>query len=91
MLFRGQVEGAQGFAGPSLQTLRCFDSVSKVKGVGGERGNGRRVGAAYLPAVRKEYDGDTLERVWQSLFTVYNQRLRKLGDNDFTLVWNIPA
>ena len=31
----------------------------------------------------EEYDGDTLERVWQSLFKVYNQTLRKLGDNDF--------
>ena len=30
-----------------------------------------------------EYDGDTLERVWQSLFKVYNQTLRKMGDNDF--------
>ncbi|CAN0464352.1 unnamed protein product [Laminaria digitata] len=29
------------------------------------------------------YDGDTLERVWQSLYKVYNQTLRKLGDNDF--------
>ena len=31
----------------------------------------------------EEYDGDTLERVWQSLFKVYNQTIRKLGDNDF--------
>ena len=31
----------------------------------------------------EEYDGDTLERVWQSLFKVYNQTLRKLGGNDF--------
>ena len=31
----------------------------------------------------EEYDGDTLERVWQSLLKVYNQTLRKLGDNDF--------
>ncbi|CAN0246078.1 unnamed protein product, partial [Laminaria digitata] len=31
----------------------------------------------------EEYGGDTLERVWQSLFKVYNQTLRKLGDNDF--------
>ncbi|CAN0403648.1 unnamed protein product, partial [Laminaria digitata] len=31
----------------------------------------------------EKYDGDTLERVWQSLFKVYNQTLRKLGDNDF--------
>ena len=30
----------------------------------------------------EEYDGHTLERVWQSLFKVYNQTLRKLGDND---------
>ncbi|CAN0047978.1 unnamed protein product, partial [Sphacelaria rigidula] len=29
-----------------------------------------------------EYDGDTLERVWQSLFKVYNQTLREMGDND---------
>ena len=33
----------------------------------------------------EEYDGDTLERVWQSLFKVYNQTLSKLGDNDFTV------
>jgi len=33
----------------------------------------------------EEYDGDTLERVWQSLFKVYNQTLRKLGDNDFSV------
>ena len=26
---------------------------------------------------------DTLERVWQSLFKVYNQTLRQMGDNDF--------
>ena len=30
----------------------------------------------------EEYDGDTLEQVWQSLFKLYNQTLRKLGDND---------
>ena len=28
---------------------------------------------------------DTLERVWQSLFKVYNQTLRKMGDNDFSV------
>ena len=33
----------------------------------------------------EEYDGDTLERVWQSLFKVYNQTLRTLGDNDFSV------
>ena len=33
----------------------------------------------------EEYDGDTLERVWQSLFKVYNQTLSKLGDNDFSV------
>ena len=32
----------------------------------------------------EEYDGDTLERVWQSL-KAYNQTLRKLGDNDFSV------
>ena len=26
---------------------------------------------------------DTLERVWQSLFKVYNQTLRQMGDSDF--------
>ena len=26
---------------------------------------------------------NTLERVWQSLFKVYNQTLRQMGDNDF--------
>ena len=31
----------------------------------------------------EEYDGDALERVWQCLFKVYNQTLRKFGDNDF--------
>ena len=31
----------------------------------------------------EEYDRATLERVWQSLFKVYNQTLRKMGDNDF--------
>ena len=34
----------------------------------------------------EEYDSATLERVWQSLFKVYNQRLRKMGDNDFSAV-----
>ncbi|CAM9788620.1 unnamed protein product, partial [Sphacelaria rigidula] len=33
----------------------------------------------------EEYDGDTLERVWQSPFKVYNQTLRELGDNDFSV------
>ena len=35
----------------------------------------------------EEYDGATLERVWQSLFKVYNRnhKLRKLGDNDFSV------
>ena len=28
-------------------------------------------------------NSDTLERVWQSLFKVYNQTLRQMGDNDF--------
>ena len=28
---------------------------------------------------------DTLEWVWQSLFKVYNQTLRKMGDNDFSV------
>ena len=28
---------------------------------------------------------DTLERVWQSLFRVYNQTLRQMGDNDFSV------
>ena len=30
----------------------------------------------------EEYDSATFERVWQSLFKVYNQTLRKMGDND---------
>ena len=30
----------------------------------------------------EEYDSATLERVWQSLFKVHNQTLRKMGDND---------
>ena len=33
----------------------------------------------------EEYDGDTLERVWQSLFKVYNQTLRRFSDNDFSV------
>ena len=33
----------------------------------------------------EEYDGDTLERVWQSLFKVYNEALRKLSDDDFSV------
>ena len=33
----------------------------------------------------EEYDGATLKRVWQSLFKVYNQTLRKMGDNDFSV------
>ena len=33
----------------------------------------------------EEYDGATLERVWQSLFKVYNQKIRKMGDNDFSV------
>ena len=36
----------------------------------------------------EEYDGDTLERVWQSLFKVYNQTLRTLGDNDFSVEYS---
>ena len=32
-----------------------------------------------------EHDGDTLERVWQSLFKVYKQTLRQMGDNDFSV------
>ena len=28
---------------------------------------------------------DTLKRAWQSLFKVYNQTLRQMGDNDFTV------
>ena len=28
---------------------------------------------------------DTLERAWQSLFKVYNQTLRQMGDNDFSV------
>ena len=33
----------------------------------------------------EELDSATLERVWQSLFKVYNQTLRKMGDNDFSV------
>ena len=33
----------------------------------------------------EEYDSATLERVWQSLFKVYNQTLRQMGDNDFSV------
>ena len=33
-----------------------------------------------------EHDDDTVVRVQQSLFKVYNQTLRKLGDNDVRVV-----
>ena len=33
----------------------------------------------------EKYDGDTMERVWQGLFKVYDQTLRLMGDNDFTV------
>ncbi|CAN0400133.1 unnamed protein product, partial [Pylaiella littoralis] len=33
----------------------------------------------------EDYDGETLERVWQSLSKVYNQTLRNVGDNDFAV------
>ncbi|CAM9741400.1 unnamed protein product, partial [Sphacelaria rigidula] len=33
----------------------------------------------------EEYNSDTLERVWHSLFKVYNQTLREMGDNDFSV------
>ena len=33
----------------------------------------------------EEYDSATLERVWQSVFKVYNQTPRKMGDNDFSV------
>ena len=33
----------------------------------------------------EEYDSATLERVWQSLFKVYNQTVRKMGDNYFSV------
>ena len=32
-----------------------------------------------------EYDNAALGRVWQNLFKVYNQTLRKMGDNDFSV------
>ena len=31
------------------------------------------------------YDAATLERVWQSLFKVYDRTLRNMGDNDFSV------
>ena len=40
---------------------------------------------------------DTLERVWQSRFKVYNQTLRQMGDNDFSVehtgvrVWHMAG
>ena len=40
---------------------------------------------AALKSINDEYDGDTLERVWQSLFKVYNQTPRTLGDNDVSV------
>ena len=40
---------------------------------------------AALKSINEEYDGDILERVRQSLFKVYNQTLRTLGDNVFSV------
>ena len=33
----------------------------------------------------RPFEQTPVERVWQSLFKVYNQTLRKLGDNDFSV------
>ena len=43
-----------------------------------------RTKVAALKSSNEEYDGDTLERAWQSL-KIYNQTLRTLGDNDFSV------
>ena len=40
---------------------------------------------AALKSINEEYDGDTLERVWQTLLKVHHQTLRTLGDNDFSV------
>ena len=37
----------------------------------------------------EENDGDTFERGWQNLLKVYNQTLRKLGDNDILRVEHV--
>ena len=37
----------------------------------------------------EEHDGDTLERVWQSLFKVYNQHFASWAIT--TSVWSIPG
>ena len=40
----------------------------------------------FNPKIQSKYSQvDTLERVWQSLFNVYNQTLRQMGDNDFSV------
>lgn len=33
----------------------------------------------------EEYDGVTLKRAWQSLFQVYNEKLCKMGRNEFSV------
>ena len=44
------------------------------------------VGGRHFFQQYEAYDSATSERVWQSLFKVYNQTLRKMGDNDFIRV-----
>ena len=39
--------------------------------------------AAGIPLLFAEYNAETLERVWRSLFRRYNQVLRGFGGNDF--------
>ena len=41
------------------------------------------VGGRHFFQQYEAYDSATSERVWQSLFKVYNQTLRKMGDNYF--------
>ena len=61
--------------GPSvkLRSTRPGSSTSRTNLV---------VGGRHFFQQYEEYDSATLERVWQSLFKVYNQTLRKMGDND---------
>ena len=39
--------------------------------------------AASVATMYDDYDAETLERIWQSLFKIYNQVFRTLGRNDF--------
>ena len=64
--------------GPSvkLRLTRPESSISQTNLV---------VGGRHFFQQDEEYDSAILERVWQSLFKVYNRTLRKMGDNEFSV------